>query len=201
MFTGIVHTTGSISRIERRDSDARITVACPDLPIFELSEGDSVAVSGVCLTALDIDADHFSADLSEETLVRSTLGRRREGDRVNLEPALRAGDRLGGHLVSGHIDGTGEVRAIDRGDGAWALRIAAPPALMRYIAPKGSIAIDGVSLTVNEASSDEFSVAVIPHTRERTTLDELAPGARLNLEVDLIARYLARLIETSNGRK
>lgn len=195
MFTGIIQTTGRIARFERRPDGARLTVACPDLPTSELSEGDSVAVSGVCLTALDIDSEGFAADLSAETLTRTTLGLRREGEAVNLEPALRASDRLGGHLVSGHVDGLGEVRSIDEGADAWTVHLAAPETLMRYIAPKGSITVDGVSLTVNEVGDDEFTMAIIPHTRQRTTLGELVPGARLNLEVDLIARYLARLLE------
>lgn len=198
MFTGIIQTKGRLTRFERRSDGARLTVACPDLPASELSEGDSVAVSGVCLTALDIVADGFSADLSAETLARTTLGQRRTGEAVNLEPALRASDRLGGHLVSGHVDGLGEVRSLEESSDAWNLRLAAPKALMRYIAPKGSITVDGVSLTVNEVGGDEFTMAIIPHTRERTTLGELVPGAGVNLEVDLIARYLARLIETAN---
>lgn len=193
MFTGIVQTTGRIDRVERRAHGARIVIVCPELQAASLSEGDSVAVSGVCLTALDIGRESFAADLSAETLDRTTLGARRPGDAVNLEPALRASDRLGGHLVSGHVDGLGRVRSIEQSNGN--LHLSAPTELMRYIAPKGSITVDGVSLTVNQVGDADFTMAIIPHTRERTTLGELTAGAEVNLEVDLIARYVARLLK------
>lgn len=191
MFTGIIITTGEIAGLERRGDGARVRIAWPDAAA--LSTGDSVCVSGVCLTALDIDATGFSADLSAETLARTSLGDLGPGSRVNLEPALRAGDRLGGHFVTGHVDDTGRVVGRPDGDAAGTWRFSAPHGLMRYIAGKGSITVDGVSLTVNAVGGKGFDVTLIPHTLQATTLGERQVGDRINLEVDLLARYLERL--------
>ena len=155
----------------------------------------SIAVSGVCLTALEITTDSFAADVSNETLSLTTLGALGEGSRVNLEPALRAGDALGGHLVSGHVDGMGEVLDIASDARSVRMRFGCPPSLARYFARKGSVAIDGVSLTINEAGPADFSVNLIPHTQQVTTLGEFVVGRRVNLEVDQVARYVERLLE------
>jgi riboflavin synthase len=158
--------------------------------------GDSVAVAGVCLTVAEIIRGGFLADVSNETLALTTVGNWRSGQAVNLEPALRAGDALGGHLVSGHVDGRAVLVASDGDARSQRLRWRAPAALMRFIATKGSVALDGVSLTVNSVGSDEFAVNLIPHTLQVTTLGALAVGAQVNLEIDLIARYTARLLES-----
>ncbi|MGH8502851.1 MAG: riboflavin synthase [Gammaproteobacteria bacterium] len=191
MFTGIVQGTGRVRELEGRDRDAKL---CIRWLTSGLARGDSVAVSGVCLTATEIGGDTLTMDVSAETLARSTLGRLRAGDEVNLERALKVGDPLGGHLVSGHVDGVGQV--IDRAPAGASVRLifAAPAALARYIATKGSIAVDGVSLTVNEVRGAEFTVNIVPHTLEMTTLKACVPGTRVNLEVDVIARYLERLL-------
>lgn len=194
MFTGIVTGLGRVSRISPRGEDARMRIEWPGLGPDDLRVGDSVSVSGVCLTALEISDGAFSADLSAETLARTTLGHRRVGDRVNLEPALRASDRLGGHWVSGHVDGAGQLLERHSGEGSEVFVFSAPDALLRYFAPKGSVTVDGVSLTVNRVNDPCFEVTLIPHTLEATTLGSLAAGDPVNLEVDLIARYLDRLL-------
>lgn len=198
MFTGIVLEIGEIRRSETRAgasgaSDRRIEIACATIPRERLELGASVSVDGVCLTVAAQGAGSFFADVSGETLAVTTLGAKRDGARVNLEPALRAGDALGGHWVSGHVDGLAEVLS-SRGD-ARSLRVelAAPAALARYIARKGSVTLDGVSLTVNDVEGARFTINLVPHTLEVTTLGSLAPGARLNLEIDVLARYVERL--------
>jgi riboflavin synthase len=183
MFTGIVQAVGRIVRV------APLEIDCPKLDRAGLAIGDSVCVQGVCLTITRLTASGFTADVSTETL-RVTAGLEREGAPVNLEKSLALGDRLGGHLVSGHVDGVGEVVGFDGG----VLRVRAPRELARFIARKGSICIDGVSLTVNAVQGDEFEVYLIPHTRAVTTLSRLATGARVNLEVDQVARYVERLL-------
>jgi riboflavin synthase len=195
MFTGIVAAIGRISSMEPRGGDLRLGFTVPASLLEGTRVGDSVSVSGVCLTVVACGDAHFAADLSRETLARTTLGALRVGDGVNLELALRLSDRLGGHLVSGHVDGLGEVVAVvaDARAQRWTFR--APPDLMRYVAPKGSITIDGVSLTVNAVDGDRFEVALIPHTLAVTTFGERALGAAVNLEVDLLARYLERLLD------
>jgi riboflavin synthase len=195
MFTGIVETTGEIASVTPVDQGARVVVRAPALDLSDVRVGDSVAVDGVCLTAVAIQGDGFSMDVSQETLER-TAGFR-AGAQVNLEKALRLSDRLGGHLVSGHVDGVGEVTRFERVGESRLLEVRAPQALARYIARKGSITINGVSLTVNQAAGERFDVNLIPHTLAVTNLQALLPGGRVNLEVDLIARYLERLVETS----
>ncbi len=194
MFTGIVQDVGCIEARVPRGGDVRLTVGVKKLDLSRVVEGDSICVQGVCLTALSITPARFEADVSGETLSLTTLGALEVGSPVNLEPALRAGDALGGHLVSGHVDGIGEV--ISARDDARSLRvtIAAPAALVRFIAQKGSITVEGVSLTVNEVEGERFGVNLIPHTREVTTLGRLVAGARVNLEIDQVARYVERLL-------
>jgi len=195
MFTGIVQDVGRIVALEPRGGDVRLRVAVSRLSLAGTNPGDSIAVSGVCLTALEISADSFAADVSNETLSLTTLGSLREGSGVNLEPALRAGDPLGGHLVSGHVDGVGEVLEIASDARSVRMRFGCPVALARYFARKGSVAIDGVSLTINEVGPADFSVNLIPHTQQVTTLGEFVVGRRVNLEVDQMARYVERLLE------
>lgn len=194
MFTGIILAVGSIAGIEPVGGDMRLRVHTGSLDLTDSRLGDSIAVSGVCLTAVELTANGFAADVSGETLSCTTLGGLRPGARVNLELALTPSTRLGGHLVSGHVDGVG--RLLDRrADGrSQRLHFEAPASLAKYIAGKGSICINGVSLTVNGVDGGCFDVNVVPHTLDQTTLGELAPGDDVNLEVDLLARYLERLL-------
>ncbi len=193
MFTGIVMAAGRVVAAEDRGGDVEIGVEGPGAVIQPLRVGDSIAVSGVCLTVTRRGADSFYADVSRETLDKTTLGRLRAGSRVNLEPCLRAGDPLGGHLVSGHVDAVGELVEVRQDARSWRMRFALPAALARFVAAKGSICVDGVSLTVNEAGARTFDVNVIPHTHQATTLGERVAGDAVNIEIDVIARYLDRL--------
>ena len=195
MFTGIIQATGTVTEIQPADQGVRLRIRCPELQPARWQPGDSVAVSGCCLTALDLDAETFSADLSAETLSRTSLGAVGEGDAVNLEPALAVGDRLGGHLVTGHVDGLAQVVRIQPAGDSRVVAFRVPDELARFVAEKGSVTLDGVSLTVNRVSGAEFEVNLIPHTWQVTTLGALAPGARVNLEIDLLARYLDRLLQ------
>jgi riboflavin synthase len=191
VFTGLVAGMGSVEAVEPDGSGVRLRVATP--LGAELAPGDSVAVNGVCLTAIEPSADGFRADVMAETLRRSSLGPLGQGDSVNLELPLRASDRLGGHIVQGHVDGTGTVESgVDEGF-ARVVRIAAGPDVLRYVVEKGSIAIDGVSLTVASIDDAGFSVSLIPETLERTTLGEATPGRVVNLEVDVLAKYVEKL--------
>jgi riboflavin synthase len=199
MFTGIVQDVGRVLSFEERGGDARLTVGCGRLDLSTLRAGDSVCVQGCCLTALEIGASTFTADLSRETLALTTLGELRAGAAVNLEPALRAGDALGGHLVSGHIDGVALITEVHADARSLRLTIETPAGLARYLAPKGSVAVDGVSLTINEVGGASFGVNIIPHTQTNTTLGRLAAGARVNLEVDQVARYVHRLMSPYIG--
>jgi riboflavin synthase len=193
MFTGIVAATGKLQSRESHGGDLRIRFEVPSELMVDSKIGDSISISGCCLTMLEPDATGFSADLSVETLDKTSLGDRREGDSVNLELAMRASDRLGGHLVSGHVDGLATL--VSRTADARSERFVfeTDRSLARYIAPKGSACLDGVSLTVNEVDDNRFSICIIPHTLTVTTLGGLAAGEKVNLEVDLIARYLDRL--------
>ena len=193
MFTGIIQAVGRIHEFEARGLDARMVIHAGGLDLSDVATGDSIAVNGVCLTVVAHTPSSFSVDVSAETL-RCTEGYA-PGAEVNLEKAMRLADRLGGHLVSGHVDGVGTVARFERDGESWALEIDAPVDLARYIAVKGSIAIDGVSLTVNRVAGVRFAINLIPHTLEMTTLKHLAPGGRVNLEIDLIARYVARMAE------
>ncbi|HYZ36952.1 MAG TPA: riboflavin synthase [Pseudonocardiaceae bacterium] len=198
MFTGIVEELGELlSRHERPDA-AQFTVSAP-LASCDARAGDSISVNGVCLTVVNVQDGAFTADVIGETLRRSSLGTARPGDRINLERAAKLGDRLGGHLVQGHVDGTGTVlsRTAPQDGAPWELiRIRMPTALARYVVEKGSIAVDGVSLTVIEVCSDEFSVGLIPTTQQLTTLGLRRPGELVNLEVDIIAKYVDRMISS-----
>jgi riboflavin synthase len=194
LFTGIVQDLGRIIGSEARGGDLRVTIECSQLDMSRLQVGDSICVQGCCVTATTVAQRSFAADLSRETLALTTLGQLKVGAAVNLEPALRAGDPLGGHLLSGHVDGVGELRACSADARSLRLSIAVPVVLERFLAPKGSIAVDGVSLTINSAAAQSFDVNIIPHTQAVTTLGALAVGARVNLEVDQVARYLARLL-------
>ena len=193
MFTGIIMAVGRVVATADRGGDVEIGVETPRAAIEALRIGDSIAVSGVCLTVTRRDADTFFADVSRETLDKTTLGLLRPGSRVNLEPALRAGDPLGGHLVSGHVDAVGELAEVHQDARSWRMRFALPAALARFVAPKGSICVDGISLTVNEAGARSFDVNIIPHTFQATTLGERVAGEGVNIEIDVIARYLDRL--------
>ncbi len=192
MFSGIVAAVGSITQIFPNERGVRLTVRAPALDLSDVALGDSIAVSGVCLTVVAKDSDSFSADVSRETL-DCTVGLDAPGE-VNLEKALRLADRLGGHLVTGHVDGVGEVERILPLGESHELVIRAPTPLAKYIARKGSITVNGVSLTVNRVEGAEFSINLIPHTLAVTTLKHLAAGSQVNLEVDLIARYVERMM-------
>lgn len=198
MFTGIVQEIGEIRGIEPRagadgTQDHRLEIGFAHIDRQRLALGESVCVDGVCLTVAQLAAASFFADVSLETLHVTNLGDKRAGSRVNLEPALRAGDSLGGHWVSGHVDGIAKVLTTTQDARSLRVRLAVPPELARYIARKGSVTLDGVSLTVNEVQGAEFSINLIPHTLAVTTLGGLEPGGRVNLEIDLLARYVERL--------
>ena len=198
MFTGIVQDLGRVASREMRGVDARLVIATQKLDLAGAAIGDSISVQGVCLTVTALTADSFTADVSHETLSLTTLGELDVGSAVNLEPALRAGDRLGGHLVSGHIDGIAHVVSTGSDGDSLRVKIAVPPDLARYIARKGSVTLDGVSLTVNEVESVTFGVNLIPHTQIVTTLGKLQAGTRVNLEVDQMARYAERLLASAD---
>lgn len=191
MFTGIVEAVGRIKHLSPLEAGLRLSIAPGGLDLADMKTGDSVAVNGVCLTVVALAPGTFTVDVSQETLA-CTCGLDAPGE-VNLEKALKLGDRLGGHLVTGHVDGVGTVTRFERSGECCTLSVRAPAGLGRYIARKGSIAVHGVSLTVNEAAGDEFTVNLIPFTLEATALKSLGPGAQVNLEVDLIARYVERL--------
>ncbi len=199
MFTGIIREVGTVEALERTGDGARIRVRAGVGD--ELRGGDSVAVSGVCLTATAAGDGGFAADVINQTLSLTTLGQLVPGSRVNLEPALRAGEPLGGHLVQGHVDGRGVVTSTSPDGFARRAAIALPPELRRYVAERGSVAVDGVSLTVAAVGPDGFEVSLIPETLERTTLGELEEGSAVNVEVDVVARYAERLVQGLNERK
>ncbi|MBU8975581.1 riboflavin synthase [Lysobacter sp. MMG2] len=194
MFTGIIEGVGRLAATEHRGGDVRLSVEVGTLPFDAVQLGESIAVNGVCLTVIEFDARGFAADASNETLALTTLGALSVGDAVNLERAMRPTDRLGGHLVSGHVDGVGRVERIEPDARAQRWRFTAPAPLLRYIAKKGSICVDGVSLTVNEADDTGFEVALIPHTVAHTRFAHTNVGDAVNLEIDLVARYVERLL-------
>ncbi|MYA35485.1 MAG: riboflavin synthase [Gammaproteobacteria bacterium] len=193
MFTGIVAAVGTLLERNDRGGDCRLRIAAETLDLGDTGIGDSIAVNGCCLTVVELEADGFSADVSNETLRCTTLGSLEPGRRVNLEKAMCLGDRLGGHLVSGHVDGIGALLRRESDGDSLRLSLRAPAGLTRYIARKGCICIDGASLTVNEVDGTDFSVNIIPHTRAETIIGQYREGQQVNLEVDLLARYLERL--------
>jgi riboflavin synthase len=192
VFTGLVQDLGTVTAVDATADGVRLAVRTP--LAGELALGDSVAVNGVCLTATAVDGDEFSADVMHETLRRSSLAGAAGGTRVNLELSLRASDRLGGHIVQGHVDGVGTVRDVQEDGFARVVTIDAPPELLRYVVEKGSIAVDGISLTVAGIGEDQFSISLIPETLERTNLGAAAPGQPVNLEVDVLAKYVEKLV-------
>jgi riboflavin synthase len=194
MFTGIIQAVGKIVQLEAFHSDARIYIHSKDLKLPTLQLGDSIAVNGVCLTVIKLTTDGFYADISGESLQKTTLGKLRVGHAVNLETALTLQTPLGGHLVSGHVDGVGILTKVAAAGRSAQLQLHAPDALLKYIAAKGSICIDGISLTVNTIQHNEFTVNIVPHTLKNTTLFQATLGQHVNLEVDVIARYLERLL-------
>lgn len=199
MFTGIIEGVGRLATLEHRGGDVRLTIDVGSLPFDSVQLGESIAVNGVCLTVIEFDARSFAADASNETLALTTLGALAIGDAVNLERAMRPTDRLGGHLVSGHVDGLGRVERIEPDARAQRWRFSAPAPLLRYIAKKGSICVDGVSLTVNEVDDAGFDVALIPHTVAHTRFAHTQVGDAVNLEIDLVARYVERLLAGRAG--
>ena len=194
MFTGIIKAKGSIMAMDQRGGDVRLSVQSEGLPFAAYEVGESIAVNGVCLTAVALRDDGFDTDVSVETLDVTSLGSLGVGSAVNLEPSLSLGDRLGGHLVSGHVDCLGEVQSVEADARSIRLAIGIPAEFARYVAKKGSVTVDGVSLTVNAVKGSVFEVNIIPHTAEVTIIGGYAVGSRVNIEVDLLARYLERLL-------
>ena len=199
MFTGIVKALGTVSGVQRHAGDLRLTIDSDGIDRAGTAPGDSIAVNGVCLTVVQLTDRGFATDVSTETLARTTLSAVERGHRVNLEPALAIGDRLGGHLVSGHVDGVGSVRSFTRDARSLRLAVGVPADCLRYLAVKGSVCVDGVSLTINAVSGDTMEVNIIPHTAESTTIGSYVKGTDVNIEVDLLARYLERLLAPDAG--
>jgi riboflavin synthase len=194
MFTGIITAVGEVTALEPRGGDVRLTINAGDLSLGDVGLGDSIACSGACLTAVELRGEGFVADVSVETLSLTTISDWGVGTRVNLEKAMLASDRFGGHIVSGHVDGLGEVTAFYEDARSWRLRIRAPRELAKYIAQKGSITVDGTSLTVNNVDGSEFELNIIPQTLTHTVIGQYKVGDEVNLEIDLVARYLERLL-------
>jgi riboflavin synthase len=198
MFTGLVEEVGSVLRLTRRGEGAHLFVRARKV-LQGTRIGDSIAVSGACLTVVEMGEGAFAVDCMPETLAHTTVGNLRPGDQVNLERALALGDRLGGHLVLGHVDGVGEVLAVKARGMAWELRISLPEELRGFLAGKGSVAVDGISLTVTDVSAGDFGLGIIPHTLKETTLHSVSPGRRVNLEADVLARYVRQALLTGLG--
>ena len=199
MFTGIVEDTGVIKSVDKKDRESTFTISVGKMSLGEAVLGDSIAVNGACLTVTALDGSEFTVDASDETLSRTTLGALAPGSRVNLERALRSGDRLGGHIVNGHVDGVGEVVSKTKSGGSFIFRFSLPEELAKYVVEKGSVAVDGVSLTVNSAEGSEFTVNIIPFTLAETTFGGLGPGSRVNIECDIIAKYVEKLSTGTRG--
>ena len=201
MFTGIIEELGQVREVEKRGVDARIVIEARTVTEGS-SNGDSIAVNGVCLTALDVKPDSFAADVSKETLLRSTLGNLKPGSAVNLERAVTPTTRLGGHIVQGHVDARGKFLNVEDHGESWTVRIAYPKEMARYLVFKGSVAVEGISLTISNLTDDYFEIAVIPKTWEVTNFSQLNPGDEVNLEADVIAKYVERILSLSSvGRK
>ena len=193
MFTGIISAIGEIAELEHRQGDVRLSIKAPELGFDDVRLGDSIACNGVCLTAVELIEKGFIADVSVETLSLTTIEHWKLNTRINLEKAMQASDRFGGHIVSGHVDGIGEVVSLHEDARSWRFTIKAPANLAKYIAQKGSITVDGTSLTVNAVKGPEFEMNIVPHTMIHTVISDYKVGTKVNLEVDLIARYLERL--------
>lgn len=200
MFTGIVEDTGVVKSVDKKDGESTFTISVGKIDLGEAALGDSIAVNGACLTVTALDGSEFTVDASHETLSRTTLGALAPGSRVNLERALRSGDRLGGHIVNGHVDGVGEVVSKTESGGSFIFRFSLPEGLAKYVVEKGSVAVDGVSLTVNSAEGGEFTVNIIPFTLAETTFGGLGPGSRVNIECDIIAKYVEKLSTGARGQ-
>jgi riboflavin synthase len=194
MFTGIISAIGEIASLEPRGGDVRLTINTGNLALGDVHLGDSIACNGACLTAVQLTGHGFVADVSVETLSLTTVGNWKTGSRINLEKAMQASDRFGGHIVSGHVDGIGEVVSLHEDARSWRFRIRAPRGLAKYIAHKGSITVDGTSLTINKVDGAEFELNIVPHTMTHTVMSDYRVGTKVNLEVDLVARYLERLL-------
>jgi len=194
MFTGIIVATGRVTSLTEKGGDLELGIDAAALDLARIAVGDSVSVQGACLTVTRMEGTRFYADVSRETMAKTTLGALGAGSRVNLEPSLRAGDALGGHWVSGHVDAVGKLRAVVQDARSWRLEFELPVSLMRFVASKGSICVNGVSLTVNKVEGRRFDVNIIPHTHQVTTLGELQIDDGVNIEIDVIARYLERLM-------
>jgi riboflavin synthase len=194
MFTGIISAIGDIAQLEQRGGDVRLTIRSGNLSLADVQLGDSIACNGACLTAVELTGEGFVADVSVETLNLTTIGNWHTGSRINLEKAMQASDRFGGHIVSGHVDGIGEVISLHEDARSWRFRIRAPRDLAKYIAHKGSITVDGTSLTINKVEGAEFELNIVPHTMTHTVMGDYQVGTKVNLEVDLVARYLERLL-------
>lgn len=199
MFTGIISAIGKIAELEHRQGDVRISIHAPELGFDDVRLGDSIACNGVCLTAVELIDQGFIADVSVETLSLTTIEHWKVDTRINLEKAMQASDRFGGHIVSGHVDGIGEVVSLHEDARSWRFTIKAPANLAKYIAQKGSITVDGTSLTVNAVNGSEFELNIVPHTMIHTVISDYQAGSKVNLEVDLIARYLERLTATDQA--
>jgi riboflavin synthase len=198
MFTGIIEELGRVREIEKRGEDARIVIEARTVTEGS-TDGDSISVNGVCLTALDLTTDSFAADVSKETLFRSTLGKLQEGSPVNLERAVTPATRLGGHIVQGHVDARGKLLGAESHGESWTVRVAYPKEIARYLVFKGSVAVEGISLTIANLTDDYFEIAVIPKTWEVTNFSQLKSGDEVNLEVDVIAKYVERILTVWNA--
>jgi riboflavin synthase len=201
MFTGIIEATGVLERIQPRGADLSVTIYSASLDFSDVKLGDSIASNGVCLTVTELGRQRFCADVSSETLAHTLFGQYQSGQLINLEKAMLPTTRMGGHLVSGHVDGITQVTKIEQSGRAWHIWLALPDTLAHYIATKGSITIDGISLTVNELSQDALRLTIVPHTALHTTISQLKTGSKVHLEVDLIARYLERLLSKDTAAK
>ena len=196
MFTGIIEAIGTVAAKQEIGGDLRLTLATGHLDMSDVALGDSIATNGVCLTVIDFDQQHFTADVSQESLAHTRLMELQQGEAVNLEKALLPTTRLGGHLVSGHVDGVGSISSIERDARSVRIAVEMPSSLARYIAPKGSVTIDGVSLTVNSVDTNSFHLNIVPHTADSTIISQYVVGQVVHIEVDMIARYLERLLQT-----
>ena len=202
MFTGLVEALGRVVSLSGQGADRQLRIASGQLDLSDVKLGDSIATNGVCLTVTALFQDGFSADVSAETLACSSLGQLQAGSQVNLEKALQANSRLGGHLVSGHVDGLAQIVRRDNNGRAVDFWLQAPPELARYIAEKGSVTLDGISLTVNSVADSQFRITLVPHSQQHTTVNQWRPGSQVNLEVDLLARYVERLLlPTDTGKQ